>query len=87
MSLDIDALRADTPGTRHGIHLLASGSALMPQPVIDAVIQHVELEACIGGYEAQARCQDALDAIYGDVARHVGARPHEIALMENATAA
>lgn len=49
MTLDVDTLRADTPGTRHGIHLLASGSALMPRPVIDAVIAPTELEARIGG--------------------------------------
>lgn len=87
MTLDIDKIRAETPGVQHGIHLLASGSALMPQPVIDAVIEHTLLEAEIGGYEAHAQAADRLDHTYQQVADLVGAKPHEIALMENATTA
>lgn len=87
MTLDIDKIRAETPGVKHGIHLLASGSALMPQPVIDAVIEHTQLEAEIGGYEAHAQAADRLDHTYQQVADLIGAKRHEIALMENATTA
>lgn len=87
MTLDIDKIRAETPGIKYGIHLLASGSALMPQPVIDAVIEHTQLEAEIGGYEAHAQAADRLDHTYQQVADLVGAKRHEIALMENATTA
>ncbi len=85
--LDIQRLRAETPGLKNATHLLASGSALMPQPVIDAVVGHILLEGEIGGYEAHARQADQLDRVYDIVAGHIGARPHEIALMENATVA
>lgn len=87
MTLDIEKIRAETPGTAHGIHLLAAGSALMPQCVVDAIVAHTELEARIGGYEAKAAHADALDGVYDSVARLVGAKRHEIALVPNATVA
>lgn len=90
--IDTDALariRAETPGIREGgpVHLLAAGSALMPRQVVDAIVDHTRLEAEIGGYEAHAARKDALEALYGKVAAHVGASPREIAIMENATVA
>jgi len=87
MTLDIETIRADTPGVEHVTHLMAAGSALMPTPVIEAMNAYLALEARIGGYEAEARCADELDAVYDDVARLVGAKRTEIALLENATAA
>lgn len=53
IDIDISRLRDETPGVQHSSHLLACGSALMPQSVIDAVVNHTQLEARIGGYEAQ----------------------------------
>ena len=89
--MDIEKLRAETPGVSSsingGIHLLAAGSALMPQAVVDAVIDHTNLEARLGGYEAEARMADQLDNVYDIVAAHIGAARHEIALVENATVA
>jgi len=87
MPFDLGALRAQTPGLQHGTHLLACGSALMPQVVVDAITDHIQLEAEIGGYEAAAQRAEMLDGVYDDVARLLGAKPQEIALMENATAA
>lgn len=85
--VDIERIRAETPGVGERVHLLASGSALMPRPVVDAVIDHTRLEAEIGGYEAEARRREALDRVYDCAARHIGAHRREIALMENATVA
>lgn len=86
-NFDVDALRADTPGCASVVHLNNAGAALMPTPVIDAVIDHIRLEANVGGYEAAALAQDALDHTYDAVAELIGARPGEIALVENATRA
>jgi selenocysteine lyase/cysteine desulfurase len=83
----VEAIRAQTPGVGHANHLAACGSALMSQPVIDAVTSHLELEGRIGGYAAQAEKADELDVIYGAVARLINAEPDEIAVVENATAA
>lgn len=85
--LDIQKLRAETPGLKNTVHLLACGSALMPECVIDAVVNHIRLEGEIGGYEAHARQHDLLERVYDSVARHIGAKPREIALSENATVA
>ncbi len=84
-TIDIGRVRSETPGIQVSTHLLASGSALMPQCVVDAVVGHTQLEAQIGGYEAQAQQTANLDQVYASVARHIGATPREIALMENAT--
>lgn len=85
--LDIDALRADTPGTTNRMHLNNAGAGLMPKPVLDAVVAHHELEAAIGGYEAADQASDAMDRAYHSVARMLGAARNEIALVENATVA
>ena len=61
--MDIQKIRRETPGLAHGIHLMASGSSLAPQPVIDAVMQFLELEARIGGYEAHAQQAEMLDGL------------------------
>ncbi|MEM8729037.1 MAG: aminotransferase class V-fold PLP-dependent enzyme [Pseudomonadota bacterium] len=86
-SIDLARVRADTPGLAHGAHLLACGSSLMPKPVIDAIVGHTELEARVGGYEAEADRHVALEGVYDSVARHLNAKPREIALLENATVA
>lgn len=85
--LNVDLVRNETPGVAVSTHLLACGSSLMPQCVIDAVVEHTQLEAQIGGYEAHARLAGQLDGVYTSAATHIGAKPHEIALMENATVA
>jgi len=87
MTIDLDKVRAETPGVHHGIHMLASGAALMPTPVLEAVTGHLKLEAEIGGYEAHHARNDALEGVYDSVARLIGAERREIALVENATVA
>lgn len=87
MRIDIDKIRRDTPGLKTVNHLLASGSALMPKQVVEAITDHIQLEAEIGGYEAADVRGDALQAVYASVAGLINAKPQEIALMENATAA
>lgn len=78
--------RAATPGTAHRNHLNNAGAALMPQPVIDAVLDHVRLEAEIGGYEAaDARAADVASG-YAALARMVRTRPENIAVVGSATA-
>lgn len=87
MVFDIDRARRDTPGTDHVLHFNNAGSSLMPQAVLDAQIDHLQLEARIGGYEAAARQKDAVDRVYAAAAQLVGARRDEIAIIENATRA
>jgi selenocysteine lyase/cysteine desulfurase len=87
MTLDLDRLRAETPGVAKRIHLNNAGAALMPAPVIAAVKDHIDLEAAIGGYEAEAQESARIAAVYDSIAALIGAQRDEIALVENATVA
>lgn len=85
--IDITKVRNDTPGTREVIHLNNAGAALMPKPVIDATIGHLQLEAMIGGYEAADQAEAQIEGTYRSIGRLIGAAPDEIAVVENATRA
>ncbi|MDH2327404.1 aminotransferase class V-fold PLP-dependent enzyme [Cereibacter sp. SYSU M97828] len=85
--IDLNRLREDTPGAACRIHLNNAGAALMPRPVLDRMLRHLNREALIGGYEAAAEAEEQHRAVYASVARLIGASPEEIALTENATAA
>jgi cysteine desulfurase / selenocysteine lyase len=86
--LDIQRLREDTPGCTEVIHLNNAGAGLMPQPVLDATIGMLQLEAHIGGYEAAAKWEDRLEHTYDAIAKLINAEfRDEIAVIENATRA
>jgi selenocysteine lyase/cysteine desulfurase len=88
MTFDPRPWRRDTAAASAGrIHLNNAGAALMPQPVVEAVSDHLRLEAHIGGYEAADAGAAAIHGAYEDVARLIGARPRNVAFVENATAA
>jgi selenocysteine lyase/cysteine desulfurase len=83
--IDVARARAETPGVRHRIHLNNCGAALMPAPVLEAVLGHLRLEAEIGGYEAAEQAAAVVENCHGAVARLLNCRPDEVAVVENAT--
>ena len=85
--MNTDLLRAQTPACQDLIHFNNAGAALSPQPVNDALFQHLLLEQRIGGYEAADATQAAQDNFYHAFGRLLGCNPREIAYMENATRA
>jgi selenocysteine lyase/cysteine desulfurase len=87
MPFDITQARADTPGCSNVLHFNNAGASLMPEPVLNAVIEHLHLEARIGGYEAAEIARDKLEQVYSSAARLVSCNPDEIAVVENATRA
>ncbi|MCP4902716.1 MAG: aminotransferase class V-fold PLP-dependent enzyme [bacterium] len=59
----------------------------MPQPVIDAIKAHLELEISLGGYEAADSAQKEIVSTYESVAQLIGTHAGNIAVVENATVA
>lgn len=85
--MNVDALRAETPGCAELVHFNNAGTSLPPRPVIDAQVAWIEEEARAGGYELAEDAQERIAGVYRSVARLIGADPNEIALTENATVA
>jgi selenocysteine lyase/cysteine desulfurase len=87
VSIDVERVRAETPGVEHVTHLNNAGSSLPPAPVLDANIAHLRREAEIGGYEAYGEQEERVEHTYDAIARLINASPDEIATVENATRA
>src|SRR5712692_7115481 len=85
--LDLSRLRADTLGVNDVIHFNNAGAALMPRVVLDTVVNHLQREATMGGYESADEAQERLENVYRSVARLLNVQPDEIAIVENATRA
>lgn len=84
---DINQLRNDTTGCQHVLHFNNAGAALAPKQVVEAVKNHLDLEASIGGYEAADKATDKTEAFYDSAARLINCQREEIAFMDNATRA
>jgi cysteine desulfurase / selenocysteine lyase len=85
--IDLERARHETPGCQHVTHLNNAGASLMPDPVLRAVTDHLELEARIGGYEAAALREEAWHHTYDAIATLINCHRDEIAVVENATRA
>ena len=60
MSIDVARARRETPGCAHVLHFNNAGASLMPQPVLDALLNHLRLEARRGGYEGMDEREKAV---------------------------
>ena len=87
MPIDIARARAETPGAANVLHFNNAGSSLMPQPVLDATVDYLNLEAQIGGYETADRQEAQIERFYTAAADMLNCDPDEIAFIENATRA
>jgi len=83
--IDVDAERAATPGCTVVAHLDNAGSSLPTAATIAATVEHLRLEASIGGYEAAAAVESRLDAVRASAATLLGAGRHEVAITGSDT--
>lgn len=86
-AIDLPRVRHDTPGVAHVAHFNNAGAALPSRPVLDAMTDHLWLEARVGGYEAAAIRAEAIDRFYDVAAALVGGRREQVAFTDNATRA
>ena len=87
MTIDLAAVRADTPNCENLLHFNNAGASLVPQPVYDSVIGHLDLEQRIGAYEAEDAASATLEDFYDAIAQMLCCHRDEIAYVENATRA
>jgi selenocysteine lyase/cysteine desulfurase len=83
--IDIEKLRALTPGCSQRTHLNSAGAALMSAPTITAMTDYLRREAQIGGYEAADEAAAQIAAVYESLAVLLRASPSQIALFDNST--
>jgi selenocysteine lyase/cysteine desulfurase len=83
--LDVEALRAITPGCSQRTHLNNAGAALMSTPTITTMTDYLHREAQIGGYEAADEAAEQIGGVYESLAQLLGASPSQIALFDNST--
>lgn len=86
-SQDVLRWRADTPGCMAVVHLNNAGAALVPRPVRDAVMDHLALEARLGGYEAADARVGEVQQAYASLGELLGAEARNLAVVQNSTVA
>ena len=79
--------RQETKGTANVTHFNNAGASLPPDEVLTTLINYLEDEATMGGYEAEARYQPELLCTYDLIAQLINADRDEIAILESASAA
>ena len=82
---EILKFRNDTLGCTNVIHLNNAGASLMPNSVTKSIIDHITLEASVGGYEAAALKATAIKEFYVQAARLLNCKASNIAFTASAT--
>jgi len=83
--IDVELARSHTPGVKQRVHMNNAGAGLMSDRTVAAMVDHLHLEAQIGGYEAEDARRGAIEATYESVARLLNAQRAEIALFDNSS--
>jgi selenocysteine lyase/cysteine desulfurase len=79
--------RDDTPGCANQIHFNNAGAGLMPRSVLQTMVGHLNREANFGAYESADDAEAVATDAYAHVAKLLGAKPRNIAVVENSTVA
>jgi len=82
---EVEKFRNETRGTNNVVHLNNAGAGLMPNSVTKAQLDHIALEAEIGGYEAAAHKAAAISEFYDQAALLFNCKATNIAFTASAT--
>lgn len=85
--IDLEAVRAETPGCRDRVFLNSAGSSLSTQRVVEVQVAHLRREAEVGGHAAAAEVARGLSGVRPSIERLLGAAPDTVALTDGATRA
>jgi len=85
--IDVEAERAETPGSLDGVFLDSAGSSLPPRRVVEEVVSYLRREAEVGGYRAAAERSGDLASLYASIGQLLGCAPHALALTDSASRA
>ncbi len=83
--MNIDLFRKQTPGCGRKIHFNNAGASLMPQPVIDSMVEHIQLEAMTGGYESADLKANEISGFYNSAGELLNCTAKNIAFTSSAT--
>lgn len=83
--LNIQQIRKDTPGVKKYIHFNNAGASLPPQIVTKTMMDYIEQEAIIGGYELAQQKAEKIEQFYDSVAQLLNCKSKNIAFTTNAT--
>lgn len=83
--IDVERARRETRGCTELIHFNNAGAALMPVPVVDAVVDYLRQEERQGGYELMDRRAAELARFYPAAAVLLKCSAEEIAFVDSAT--
>jgi cysteine desulfurase/selenocysteine lyase len=84
--LDVETLRAATPGCATSVHFNHAGASLMSAATLAAITEQLQREASLGPHEAAAMVQGKLDQARADAARLLNAAVGEIAFTPSGSA-
>jgi selenocysteine lyase/cysteine desulfurase len=84
--LDIEMLRAATPGCATSVHFNHAGASLMSEATLAVVTEQLRREALYGPHEASVAVQGRLDQARADAARLLNAKAAEIAFTPSGSA-
>ncbi len=83
--MDVERLRAETPGCQDKVYLAAPGTALQSAGTHAAVRRHLAREIELGGYNAQFDEAEVFDQERAALAALLGAEQDHVALAESGT--
>ncbi|MEP7264980.1 MAG: aminotransferase class V-fold PLP-dependent enzyme [Bacteroidota bacterium] len=83
--MNIADIRKDTPGCTGKLFLNNAGASLNPKIVTDKIVEYLQQEQVVGGYQLAAAKDSEINEFYTEVAKLLNCNPENIAYANSAT--